>query len=172
MESWQRLIPTPQTGQTAGVNLFNASLCSIAIYKQTAKIKSWGNGDGGKKELKDQILKESGSWGLKNETGPPETPDSCSVMTGSDSFYSKNIQFNAHVMGFYNPRGKKGSLSRWCFLLIIPCSCCGSQGKTGGPCGATVACLTPDQEVACSNHVRVSVFWCRCWVCLHGEVYF
>ncbi len=28
-----------------------------------------------------------------------------------------------------------------------------------GPRGATVARLTPDQKVACSNHVGVSEFW-------------
>jgi hypothetical protein len=29
--------------------------------------------------------------------------------------------------------------------------------KTARPCGATVARLTPDQKVACSNHVGVKV---------------
>lgn len=32
------------------------------------------------------------------------------VMTGSDAFYSKNIQFNAHMMSFYNP---------WSFALML-----------------------------------------------------
>ena len=32
------------------------------------------------------------------------------------------------------------------------------QIPTGGPCGATVARLTPDQKVACSNHVGVNQF--------------
>ena len=31
----------------------------------------------------------------------------------------------------------------------------------GGPRGATVARLTPDQKVACSNHVGV-IFWSSC----------
>ena len=36
-----------------------------------------------------------------------------------------------------------------------------SSKNTGGLCGAMVARLTPDQKVACSNHVVVKLYFCK-----------
>ena len=44
---------------------------------------------------------------------------------------------------------------------ILSCLRSISWNKTSGPRGAVVARLTPDQKVACSNHVVVKLYFCK-----------
>lgn len=54
--------------------------------------------------------------------------------------------------------------------------CFGERQRFVGPCGAMVARLTPDQKVACSNHVKVSQVFPECedhrlWLSLHRKIF-